>query len=209
MNSTLQWHHNGHDGIWNHQPHHCLLNRLFGRRSKKTSKLCVTGLCVGNSPGTCEFPAQMASKAENVSIWWCHHGNAFLQMMILNLRFSTIIDCLCHCILTKLSTTLAEKAHKSAVCIIRCRVLPKSFAHTWCHHQMETFSALLAICEGNSPHKGQWCGALMFSLIYTWTNGWVNNRDASDLRCHYTHYDVTVMYNMAMVDVNDMWVVRV
>ena len=57
----------------NHQPHRCLLNRLFGRRSKKTSKLRVTGLCVGNSPGTGEFPAQMASNAESVSIWWRHH----------------------------------------------------------------------------------------------------------------------------------------
>ena len=46
---------------------------LFRRRSKKTSKLCVTGLCVGNSPWTGEFPAQMASNAENVSIWWRHH----------------------------------------------------------------------------------------------------------------------------------------
>ena len=43
------------------------------RRSKKTSKLRVTGLCEGNSPGTGEFPAQMASNTENVSIWWCHH----------------------------------------------------------------------------------------------------------------------------------------
>ena len=41
--------------------------------SKKTSKLRVTGLCVGNSPVTCEFPAQRASNAENVSIWWHHH----------------------------------------------------------------------------------------------------------------------------------------
>ena len=48
-------------------------NRLFRRTSKKTSKLCITGLCVGNSPGTGEFPAQMASSAENVSIWWRHH----------------------------------------------------------------------------------------------------------------------------------------
>ena len=64
---------NGHGGVSNHQPHHCLLNRLFGCRSKKTSKLCVTGLCAGNSPGTGEFPAQMASNAENVSIWWRHH----------------------------------------------------------------------------------------------------------------------------------------
>ena len=45
----------------------------------------------------------------------------------------------------------------------------------------------------NSPHKGQWRGALMFSLICVGTNGWVNNRDAGDLRRHCAHYDVTVM----------------
>ena len=68
----LQWRHNGRDSVSNHQPHDCLLNRLFRRRSKKTSKLRVTGLCEGNSPGTGEFPAQMASNAENVSTWWRH-----------------------------------------------------------------------------------------------------------------------------------------
>ena len=46
----------------------------------------------------------------------------------------------------------------------------------------------------NSPHKGQWRGALMFSLICTRINGWVNNREAGDLRRHRAHYDVTVMY---------------
>ena len=61
----LQWRHNERDGVSNHQPWDCLLNRLFRRRSKKTSKLHVTGLCVGNS--------QRASNAENVSIWWRHH----------------------------------------------------------------------------------------------------------------------------------------
>ena len=50
-----------------------LLNLLFRRRSKKTSKLRVTGLCAGNSPETGEFPAQRASNAGNVSIWWRHH----------------------------------------------------------------------------------------------------------------------------------------
>ena len=48
--SSLQWRHNDQDGVSNHQPHGCLLNRLFRRRSKKTSKLRVTGLCEGNSP---------------------------------------------------------------------------------------------------------------------------------------------------------------
>ena len=50
-----------------------LVKSLFRRRSKKTSKRRVTGLCVGSSPVTGEFPAQMASNAENVSIWWRHH----------------------------------------------------------------------------------------------------------------------------------------
>ena len=59
---SLQWRHNGCDSVSSHQPHDCLLNRLFRRRSKKTPKLRVTGLC-----------AQMASNAENVSIWWRHH----------------------------------------------------------------------------------------------------------------------------------------
>ena len=67
------WRHNGHGSVSNHQPHECLLNRLFRRRSKKASKLRVTGLCAGNSLGTGEFPAQMASNAENASIWWSHH----------------------------------------------------------------------------------------------------------------------------------------
>ena len=65
---TLQWHHNGHDGIWNHQPHHYFLDLLFRRRSKKSSKLRVTGLWVGNSLGTGKFPAQMASNVENDDI---------------------------------------------------------------------------------------------------------------------------------------------
>ena len=44
-----------------------------GADQRKKSKLRVTGLCVGNSPGTVEFPTQMASNAENVSIWWRHN----------------------------------------------------------------------------------------------------------------------------------------
>ena len=45
----------------------------------------------------------------------------------------------------------------------------------------------------NSPHKGQWRGALMFSLICVWINGWVNNHEAGDWRGHRAHYDVIVM----------------
>ena len=72
---SLQWRHNGRDSVSNHQPHHWLLNLLFRHRSKKTSKLRVTGLCVGKSPVTGEFPAHRASNAEmfpfdDVIMWW-------------------------------------------------------------------------------------------------------------------------------------------
>ena len=71
--TTLQWRNNERDGVSNHEPHDCLLNRLFRRTSKKTSKLRVSRLCVGNSPVTGEFPTQRASYAEYVSFWWRHH----------------------------------------------------------------------------------------------------------------------------------------
>ena len=77
--NPLRWRHNDGDSVSNHQPHDCLLSRLFGRTSKKTSKLRVTGLCAGNSPWSGEFPAQMASNAENVSIWWRHHAISVRQ----------------------------------------------------------------------------------------------------------------------------------
>ena len=51
----------------------------------------------------------------------------------------------------------------------------------------------------NSPHKGQWRGALMFSLICAWIHGWVNNGDAGDLRHHSAHYDVTVMWSSCSI----------
>ena len=60
----------------------------------------------------------------------------------------------------------------------------------------KTFSTLLAICAGNSPLTAQnqrrW--PLILSLICAWINGWVNNREAGDLRGHSAHYDVTVMH---------------
>ena len=65
---------------------------------------------------------------------------------------------------------------------------------------MGTFSALLTICAGNSPVTGEFHSqrpvtrGLMLSLIYAWTNGWVNTRDAGNLRRHRAHYDVTAMF---------------
>ena len=88
--SSLPWRHNGRDSFSNQQSHDCLHNRLFRHISKKTSKLRVRGLCVGNSPGTGEFPTQMTSSAENVSIWWCHHVliQSLIEKFVYNLCLS-------------------------------------------------------------------------------------------------------------------------
>ena len=61
-------------------------------------------------------------------------------------------------------------------------------------HQMEIFSAFLALCTGNL-HKGQWRGALMFFFICARINGWVNNREAGDLRRYRAQYDAIAMYD--------------
>ena len=95
IEASLPWRNNGRDTVSNHQPHDCLLNRLFKRRSKKISKPRVTGLCAGNSPGNGEFPAQMTSNAENVSIWWRHHVilHAGLSQTFVKITFNITIVC--------------------------------------------------------------------------------------------------------------------
>ena len=77
---TLLWRHNGCDGVSNHQPHDCLLNRSFRPRSKKTFHSPVIG----------EFPAQRASNAANVSIWWRRHVNGTVSLA--ELAVSNFID---------------------------------------------------------------------------------------------------------------------
>ena len=91
---TLQWHHNEPDGVSNHWLYECLLSRLFRPRSKKTSKLCITGLCEGNSPVTGEFPAQRASNVENVSIWWRHRGQTGYVPNVATLQWRVLLGSL-------------------------------------------------------------------------------------------------------------------
>ena len=77
-NISLQWRHNECDGVSNHRHIDCLFNRLFRRRSNKTSKLRVTGLCDGNPSVTGRFPSQKVSNAEkipfdDVMMWLCQN----------------------------------------------------------------------------------------------------------------------------------------
>ena len=88
--------------------------------------------------------------------------------------------------------------------LLGCGCVIDTYMMNWIHaprwrHQIEAFSALLAFARGihrppvNSPHKGQWRGASVFSLICAWINGWVNTREAGYLRRYRAYYDVTVM----------------
>ena len=74
MQLTLQWCHNEYDGVSNHRRLERLPNRLLSPRSKKTSKIRVSGLCEGHPPMTGKSPTQRASNAEYSSIRWSHHS---------------------------------------------------------------------------------------------------------------------------------------
>ena len=69
----LQWRHNEHNGVSNHQPHDCLLKRLFKSQIRENIKDLRHWSLWGEFTG--DFPAQMPSSAENVSIWWHHHAH--------------------------------------------------------------------------------------------------------------------------------------
>ena len=69
--------------------------------------------------------------------------------------------------------------------VIKWKYFPRYWPFVWGIHRLPV----------NTPHKGQWRRALMFSLICAWSNDWVNNGEAGDLIHHRAHYDVTVMIN--------------
>ena len=87
---SWRWRHVERNGVSNHRCLNFLLNRWFRRRSKKTSKLHVIGLCDGNSPVTGELPAQSAYYAENVSGWWRHRVHGVLRTSLQSLSMKVI-----------------------------------------------------------------------------------------------------------------------
>ena len=94
--------------------------------------------------------------------------------------------------------TKIYEAHVAYIFIITLN-LHTAVKRGWWRHQMETFSALLALSGGNSPVTSEFppqrpvTRSFMFSLICAWINGWVNNREAGEGRHHSAHYDVIVM----------------
>ena len=136
-------------------------------------------------------------------LWWGDHGDEPATRFILKIIWCLFIDDAGPPFNFYVSYTISEYKH---VVSIRENSLPLISISAWWRHQMENCPRYWPFVRGihrspvNSPHKGQWRGALMFSLIYAWTNDWVRNRKAGDLRRHWAHYDVTVMRRSQSVE---------
>ena len=88
---------------------------------------------------------------------------------------------------------------RNRVALVKGKEKVESVHIAWWSHQMEAFSALLALCAGNSPVTGEFPAQRpvmrSFDVFFDlgWINGWINNREAGDMRRHRAHYDVVVM----------------
>ena len=149
----------------------------------------------------------------------------YTDLYLYRMGFSVTTDKTWHETLETCATEIGKVIHASILMLQTCRnnicdtncelctqtrLLPKreistgrplKIAHAWWRPKWKHFPSYWPFVRGihrwpvNSPLKGQWRGALMFSLVCAWINGWVNNREAGDLIRHRAHYDVIVMWS--------------
>ena len=150
--------------VSNHRRLDCLRNRSSTWRSKETSKLCVTGLCEVNSPHNRPVTRKMFP-FDDVII----HAEQLMPDYWNTAPYGCV--------------NIAPYIHLHDN-VIKWNHFPRHWPFVRGIHRSPV----------DSPHKGQWRGALTFSLIFAWTNHWANNRDAGDLRRYRVHYDITVMW---------------
>ena len=180
-------------GVANHRSIECLFNSLFWLTTKKHQSSHYCPFVRGIHRWPVDSPALRACNAENVSIWWHHnlYQDTTWSMTLASAGYR----------LNSMSSWIDNYITVTKLYKTRNIFLIGAVYHSWWRHQMETFPRYWPFMRGihrspvNSSDKGQWYGALMFSLICVWTNGWVNNRGAGDLRRYRDHYDVIVMYS--------------
>ena len=153
-------------------------------RSKKTSKIRVTGLCAGDSSVTGEFPTQRANHAEKVSVWWRHDDNKKY-----------------HGSIGEVVAPLSWRSLQVRITWIVWATIQNHYAVSTC--MMTSSKGNISRVTGplcrdftgpvNSPHEDRWRELKLFSLICAKINRWVNNREAGDLGRHRSHYNGIVM----------------
>ena len=140
------------------------------------------------------------------AIWRNRSGSTLARVMAYCLMAPSHYLNQCWLLINEALRAISQRAAKLPFCVMsldtKCShddvIKWKHFPHYW------PFVWGIHRSPVNSPHKGQWHGALMFSLICAWINGWVNNGEAGDLRCHCTHYDLTVMKNYCHISLGTM-----
>ena len=114
---------------------------------------------------------------------WCPRGNKWLGLLLFELMVGHFTDAY-----VRHQGPIGSLIRRRSNLAVHDDVIKwKHFPRYWPFVRGIHWSPVI------SPHKGQWRGASMLSLICVWRNGWVNNREAGDLRRHRAHYDVTVM----------------
>ena len=134
-----------------------------------------------------------------------NHSSILVLTLIHVNKMATGKEMHCECLQIRMFSSFCKTILKIIPDYTDWTSLFLSLLTTWWRHQMGPFSALLALCAGNSPvpvnspHNGQWCRSLVFSLIWVWINDWVNKHEVGDLKRHRGHYDVIVMmYNIGI-----------
>ena len=154
--SSLRWRHNGHDGVSNHQPHHCLLNRLFGCRSKKHQSSASLAFVRGIHRGPVNFPHKWPVTRKMFPFddvimylegWLTQVDTWTYGKCVGDTHQRSVWFLMQRC---KWSTRIKSISLRMSITFTGCKL-----TISWWRHQMETFSALLAICAGNSPVSGE------------------------------------------------------
>ena len=193
------------------RPLNCLFNSLFGITITQISELCI--LLWVNTSATGGFPSQWYNNAQNVLKSCRQQLSVILHV---NQSALSLISLWCFgveyqhddpSLVNDLNSLFRQNTHwgymyphpsypKDVAEILHSRSLNciiMTSSHGIIFRVTGHLCGWIHQSPVNSPNKGQWRGALMFSLICTWINGWVNNRAAGDLTCYLAHYGVTVM----------------
>ena len=182
--NTLLWRHNGHDSVSNHQPYDCFPRRLFRRRSKQTSNLLVTSLCVGNSPGPVNFPHKWPVTRKMFPF-----DDVIMTWTSANLLSTGHLETSVNEALLGNNIYNEEKPFKEVVCKL-CEVLfrPPCINPLWRHMASRILLLVNVMVFCGTLTLWQYGASDFFVLV--WTSGWTNSRVVDDLRHHGSLGDI-------------------